>query len=416
MSYIPLEPSEVAPATHTHAAADVVSGVLDIARVATGTPDGTLFVRDDGTLAAPPGGSGGVSDGDKGDIVVSGSGATWTIDSAVLTTAGRNLIDDADAAAQRTTLGLGTLAVRNDVRLNQAEVTGPLPFSKLTPSTVASVLLGRGGASGAGDFQEITLGTNLSMSGTTLNASGGSGTLSDGDKGDITVSGSGATWTIDNDVVTYAKMQNVTNSRVLGRVTAGSGDTEELTASQVMDFVGSTRGSVLYRGASAWSALTPGTSGYFLKSNGAGADPSYAAVALTREMVQLSVDKALSSSNTWVQACETVSAYSQGTYLLHATITFNRAATTARTYQAKLTNDQVSVANYASTQLYMPSVNPSSASLSLSAIATVPALASYKFRLWGLSTAGSASDLMKAALATNGVGNNATTLTVVKIG
>lgn len=41
--------------THTHAAADVTSGVLAIARLATGTPDGTKFVRDDGTLAVPTG-------------------------------------------------------------------------------------------------------------------------------------------------------------------------------------------------------------------------------------------------------------------------------------------------------------------------------------------------------------------------
>lgn len=53
--------------------------------------------------------------------------------------------------------------------------------------------------------------------------------LSDGDKGDITVSGSGATWTIDNDVVTYAKMQNVSaTDKLLGRSTAGAGDVEEI--------------------------------------------------------------------------------------------------------------------------------------------------------------------------------------------
>ncbi len=39
---------------------------------------------------------------------------------------------------------------------------------------------------------------------------------------------------------------------------------------------GATRGSILYRGASGWVELTPGTSGYFLQSQGAGADPTYA--------------------------------------------------------------------------------------------------------------------------------------------
>lgn len=56
------------------------------------------------------------------------------------------------------------------------------------------------------------------------------GGVSDGDKGDITVSGTGATWTIDNDVVTYAKIQNVSaTDRLLGRSTAGAGDVEEIT-------------------------------------------------------------------------------------------------------------------------------------------------------------------------------------------
>lgn len=69
------------------------------------------------------------------------------------------------------------------------------------------------------------------------------------------------------------------NQVVLGRNSAGPGPGQELPATTVLDWIGATRGSILYRGASAWSALTPGTNGYLLQTGGAGADPSWVAPA-----------------------------------------------------------------------------------------------------------------------------------------
>ena len=65
----------------------------------------------------------------------------------------------------------------------------------------------------------------------------GSGALADGDYGDVTVSSSGTVITIDNDAVTYAKLQNVSaTDRLLGRDTAGAGNTEEIPVSSGLAF------------------------------------------------------------------------------------------------------------------------------------------------------------------------------------
>lgn len=67
--------------------------------------------------------------------------------------------------------------------------------------------------------------------------------VSDGDKGEITVSSGGNTWTIDNDTIVTAKIGNnqvtlgkladIASSKILGRITGGSGDPEELSGTQV---------------------------------------------------------------------------------------------------------------------------------------------------------------------------------------
>lgn len=43
-----------------------------------------------------------------------------------------------------------------------------------------------------------------------------------------------------------------------------------------LDTISSTQGAVLYRSATAWEALSPGTSGYLLQTQGAGANPAWA--------------------------------------------------------------------------------------------------------------------------------------------
>ncbi|HEX2656118.1 MAG TPA: hypothetical protein VHN11_21050 [Xanthobacteraceae bacterium] len=103
--------------------------------------------------------------------------------------------------------------------------------------------------------------------------------------GDVTsVNGQTGAVVLDAGDVGAAPTGSITTSgltmntaRILGRTTASAGAIEELTASGVLDLISSTRGVVLYRSASGWSALTPGTDGYVLTTHGAGADPTWAA-------------------------------------------------------------------------------------------------------------------------------------------
>lgn len=94
------------------------------------------------------------------------------------------IVGATDATLSNERLVTDTATVAWDLATSgQAKANVPddsITYAKIQNVSGASLLLGRGAGGGAGDVQEITLGTNLSMSGTTLNATGGGG---------------GATWT-----------------------------------------------------------------------------------------------------------------------------------------------------------------------------------------------------------------------------
>jgi hypothetical protein len=166
--------------------------------------------------------SGGLADGDYGDITVSGTGTVLTIDNDVVT------------------------------------------YAKMQNVSAADKLLGRGNGGGAGDVQEITLGTNLSLTGTTLNAASGSSytdemaqdavgamidaslTYVDGTPllqrsaltGDVTASAGSNATTIANSAVTFAKIQNISTDTLIGRDTAGTGVATEINVGNGIQFTG----------------------------------------------------------------------------------------------------------------------------------------------------------------------------------
>jgi hypothetical protein len=112
----------------------------------TSIQDSGVTIADGTTLALS--GSLTLSGSNTGDVTLAGTPNYITISSQVITRALINLA---------------------------SHVTGDLPYANLTQASGASKLLGRGSSSGGGDWEEITLGSGLAMSGNTLTSSGGGG-------------------------------------------------------------------------------------------------------------------------------------------------------------------------------------------------------------------------------------------------
>lgn len=123
-------------------------------------------------------------------------------------------------------------------------------------------------------------GKYLTTNGSVLSWATVSGGVSDGDKGDITVTSSGATWTIDAGVVTYAKIQNVAANSFLANATGSAASVQAIATNRIPLFASALTGTpsatTFLRGDGSWqtpaSTSTPpgGTSGE-VQYNNAGA-------------------------------------------------------------------------------------------------------------------------------------------------
>jgi len=231
--------------------------VADAAALAALTPSSAdigkvAFQQDDGSV----------------HILLDDSPPTWfdavsvAVMNAAIDAAITNLIGTAPAA-------LDTLGELSDALADDASFAASVATSLAGKQAASNELSGLALLAATGLVRRTGSGTYgvINPDGSTVELSGSNLQIKAG--------GVGATQLADSGV-TLAKLANLATQTFIGRNTGGTGVPEAVTISQVLDWISSTRGTILYRGATGWAALPPGTAGQFLKSNGENADLSYA--------------------------------------------------------------------------------------------------------------------------------------------
>lgn len=163
-----------------------------------GGPGTNIFACDFTSISVPPASV--VSDGDYGDITVTGSGNIWTIDPLV--------VDNGKLG----NLSVSTAKIQDDA----------IAFTKMQ-NIPTNTLIGRDTA-GPGDPETIALGASLSMTGTNFLQRAAL-------TGDVTAAANSNATTIAANVVTDTKLRDSVGLSVIGRFQNTTGDPTDIVAS-----------------------------------------------------------------------------------------------------------------------------------------------------------------------------------------
>jgi hypothetical protein len=234
------------------------SAGFEVAKLLEGS--NITFIWNDSNKTVTIASSGGVVDGDKGDITVSSSGTVWAIDNGSVTlakqadmatsslvyrkTAGSGAPEINTLATLKTDLGLGGTNTGDQTITLTGDVTGSgtgsfdatiandaVTFAKM--QQISSIHLVGRHAGSTGNMQEVGVGNGLEFH--------GSGIRRSALIGDVTASAGNNSTTIVSGAVTYDKMQNVTAaSRLLGRQSGTSGSVQEILLGTGLTMSGTT--------------------------------------------------------------------------------------------------------------------------------------------------------------------------------
>jgi len=163
---------------------------------------------------------------------VAGAGLTYTAGGTLAVGAGTGVTVNANDIAVTTPLSDGD---KGHITVSNNGATFTIDAGAVGTVELSATVAGAGLTGGGGTALAVGAGTGI-----TVNANDVEVTtpLTDGNKGHITVSGNGTSWTIDDNAVGNVELNDMAEATLKGRdANAGTGNPQDLSGSQVGDII-----------------------------------------------------------------------------------------------------------------------------------------------------------------------------------